>query len=779
MTQIDDRGTGYSGPRHASQINRGIPSQYVLLAVVAVFVVTSVLFTAFLLARYAEVERAKAELMGLSVANAAAAILDQHLTGMQTTLQTLATSPLLRSGDLNAFYQQAQQVKALENAEIDLRSATGERILTTRLPWGARIPDIPLPVEFRSGQLSTRVSNVYRGAITGKPQIAIITPVIVDGNVRYYLGISSETDRLLKVVQDAASSDWLVAVGDRRGTYVLRTRNHEEFSGKPGIPAFLAQATGTQGTFVGESAFGETVQVGYKRSPVSGWLIAASFRQTLLQAPLWNALYALAGFGILILVVSSAIALWLWGFVARPLRRLANASSRMGTADANFAVDTSLREFIDLREALSTASVEVQLNKVLLEARVQERTSELRQMNEELQAQIAARQTAEGQLRQIQKIEAIGQLTGGIAHDFNNMLSVILSSLKLFEKRHARGDSNAIGFIESARDGATRAANLTKRLLAFSRQQPLSPSVIQINQVVTGMSELLQRTLAGAISIETVLAAGLWRTHVDASQVENAILNLAVNARDAMTDGGRLTIETANYFLDENYVRTQDSLAAGQYVMLAVSDTGAGMPPDVLERVFDPFFTTKAPGMGTGLGLSQVYGFVKQSNGHIKIYSEPGEGTSVKIYLPRHSGDEASTEIRVAKLDSALNGSPERVILVVEDEDSLRHITVSLLEELGYTVIEAEGPANALEIIRTREDLSLLFTDVVMPEMSGRKLAEAAAAIRPGLPVLFTTGFTRNAIVHNGVLDSGVNFLPKPFSMEQLAEKIRDALSTD
>jgi CheY-like chemotaxis protein len=269
------------------------------------------------------------------------------------------------------------------------------------------------------------------------------------------------------------------------------------------------------------------------------------------------------------------------------------------------------------------------------------------------------------------------------------------------------------------------------------------------------------------------------KTNADASQVENAILNLAVNARDAMPDGGRLTIETANCFLDEDYVRTHEGVLAGQYVMLAVTDTGAGMPPDVLERVFDPFFTTKAPGMGTGLGLSQVYGFVKQSNGHIKIYSEPAEGTSVKIYLPRHTGEEARSEVRVTKLDPTLNGSPERVILVVEDEDDLRRITVSLLQELGYTVVEAEGPVNALEIIRERQDLSLLFTDVVMPEMSGRKLAEKAAAIRPELPILFTTGFTRNAIVHNGVLDRGVNFLPKPFSMEQLAAKIRDALGAE
>jgi CheY-like chemotaxis protein len=373
-------------------------------------------------------------------------------------------------------------------------------------------------------------------------------------------------------------------------------------------------------------------------------------------------------------------------------------------------------------------------------------------------------------------MEAVGQLTGGIAHDFNNMLSVIISSLNLFEKRHKRGDKDALKFIASAKDGANRAANLTKRLLAFSRQQPLEPSLVRLNQVVSGMSEMLQRTLGDSISVETVLAAGLWKTHVDATQVENALLNLAVNARDAMPDGGKLTIETANCFLDEEYTRTHRELPVGQYAMIAVTDTGAGMPQEVLDKAFDPFFTTKGPGLGTGLGLSQVYGFVKQSQGHIKIYSEAGEGTSVKIYLPRHTSEEPAAEKKPRRISSALAGSKDQIIIVVEDNEDLRHLTVSLLEEIGYSVLNAETPSAALAMIRERADICLLFTDIVMPEMSGRKLADEVAAFRPELPVLFTTGFTRNAVVHNGVLDSGVNFIAKPFSMEELAAKVRATL---
>lgn len=400
--------------------------------------------------------------------------------------------------------------------------------------------------------------------------------------------------------------------------------------------------------------------------------------------------------------------------------------------------------------------------------------AELTAANKLLSDEIATREEAEARLRQMQKMEAVGQLTGGIAHDFNNMLAVIVSAMNLIQRKLARGETDIGKFVDAAVDGANRAANLTARLLAFSRQQPLTPQTVDANRLVAGMSDLLRRALGESIQIETVLSGGLWKTHVDASQLENAVLNLAVNARDAMPEGGKLTIETANTHLDEGYMVHHPDVAPGHYVLVAVTDTGGGMPPEVVAKAFDPFFTTKAAGKGTGLGLSQVFGFVKQSRGHVAIYSEPGEGTTVKIYLPRQFGDKEEAEATDEKGEPARK--PSETILVVEDDERVRAVTVEALRELGYRVIQAGDAAEALRRLETHPAVSLLFTDIVMPGMNGRKLADEALAAHPVLKTLFTTGFARNAVSHNGVLDHGVNFIAKPFSMEQLARKIRDVL---
>ena len=395
--------------------------------------------------------------------------------------------------------------------------------------------------------------------------------------------------------------------------------------------------------------------------------------------------------------------------------------------------------------------------------------------NRELVGQIEARRAVEEQLVQSQKMEAVGQLTGGIAHDFNNTLAVVISAMSLLKKRLERGQYDVVQFADAAIDGARRAANLTNRLLAFSRLQPLTPEPIDANKMVSNMSELLHRTIGEHIEIETVLAAGLWRAEADPAQVESSILNLAINARDAMPEGGKITIETANCHLDDAYVASNHGVPPGQYVLIAVSDTGPGMTPEVLARAFDPFFTTKPVGKGTGLGLSQVYGFVKQSGGHIKIYSELGSGTVVKIYLPRSHGQEASERVRdaVAALPPV---DPATVVLVVEDDDHVRVVTVATLRELGYTVIHADRPSKALELLNATPRIDLMFTDVIMPEMNGRKLADEVLKLRPDTAVLFTTGYTQNAIVHNGVLDPGTDLLMKPFSVEQLASKVAAVL---
>lgn len=408
-----------------------------------------------------------------------------------------------------------------------------------------------------------------------------------------------------------------------------------------------------------------------------------------------------------------------------------------------------------------------------------ERVRRLRGANARLEAEVAARDAAEAQVRHMQRIESLGQLTGGIAHDFNNMLAIVIGSLDMARRRLSGAeDPRIIKCIDSANEGAQRAATLTTRLLAFSRQQPLEPKVLDVNRLVGSMSELLHRTIPETVSIETVLGAGTWRICADAAQLENAILNLAVNARDAMPSGGKLTIETSNGDLDERYARLHSEVTPGQYVLVSITDTGTGMPADVVERAIEPFYTTKGVGKGTGLGLSQVFGFVKQSGGHFKIYSEPGQGTTVKIYLPRHIGEDVAPGVTCVEGTGAPTGSPDTVVLVVEDEEQVRHMTADALRDLGYTVVEAADGAQALEQLSIQAKVDLLFTDVVMPNMTGKELAEKARAARPAIKVLYTTGYTRNAAVNNGAVDVGGAFIAKPFSLDTLARKVRSVLDS-
>jgi PAS domain S-box-containing protein len=381
---------------------------------------------------------------------------------------------------------------------------------------------------------------------------------------------------------------------------------------------------------------------------------------------------------------------------------------------------------------------------------------------------------ARAALAQAQKMEAVGQLTGGIAHDFNNMLTAILGGLELLEFRREVFTPATNRMLEVIRHAAERGAELTRRLLAFSRKQALAPTVTDINRLVADMSELLRRSLGESLSIQTVLAGGLWTAFVDPNQMESALLNLAVNARDAMREGGKLTIETGNAFLNEEYVRRAEDLVVGEYVFIAVSDTGTGMTPDVLEHAFEPFYTTKEVGRGTGLGLSQVYGFVKQSGGHVELYSEVGVGTTVKLYFPRTDVRPPPSNREAPPVAVIPQGS--ETILVVEDDEDVRGYTVNAVRHLGYNVLEAGDAPEALVALDTHPDIMLMFTDVGLPGMNGRELADAALANRPDLKVVFTSGYARTAIVNLGLLERGVNLLPKPFRIENLARILRSAL---
>jgi len=403
-------------------------------------------------------------------------------------------------------------------------------------------------------------------------------------------------------------------------------------------------------------------------------------------------------------------------------------------------------------------------------AKVTRDVTERKQAQDELQR-------VQQQLAASQKLEAVGQLSGGIAHDFNNLLMIVLGNLETAE-RNSRGLANSMNLqraLANAKRGAQRAAALTSRLLAFSRRQALDPQPINVNNFLNGLQEFLQRTLGERIEVQTVGSAGLWSIEADANHLESAIINLGINARDAMPDGGKLTVEAANVSADEDYCRVNPELSPGQYVIVCVTDTGTGMTADVLDHAFEPFFTTKESGQGTGLGLSQVYGFVKQSGGHVKIYSEVGQGTSIRMYFPRYHGEARPVDSDADEFRP--EGERLETILVVEDDADLRAYVSELLRDLNYRVTTASSAQAALTILLQEEaKVDLLLTDVVMPGINGRELGRRARQIRPGIKILYMTGYSRNAVVHQGRLDEGVELLEKPISQAKLALRVRELL---
>jgi len=411
---------------------------------------------------------------------------------------------------------------------------------------------------------------------------------------------------------------------------------------------------------------------------------------------------------------------------------------------------------------LAAAKLELETYAQELEHRVQDRTAELVAQQE--------------QLHQAQKMEAVGQLTGGLAHDFNNLLMIIIANLDLLDTM-LKGQPAAQKLVNAAIGASLRGAELTKQLLAFSRRQQLQPQPIDMNQLVSATAELLRRTLGEAIEIRTAFGQDVWTAEADPSQVESALVNLSINARDAMPAGGRLTIETANVTLDDAYAADNPDAVPGDYVMLAVTDTGTGMPPEVVKRVFEPFFTTKAVGKGTGLGLSMVYGFAKQSGGHVKIYSEPGHGTTLRLYLPKARDQQASEPLPDLGDGGSIQGNDE-IILVVEDNEDVRAVTARQLGILGYQVMLAETAAEAMAILQRGARVDVMFTDVVMPGgASGFDLAEQARALRPDLGILFTSGFTEVSLRNNAALEQSAGLLSKPYRLEALARKIKEALT--
>jgi signal transduction histidine kinase len=584
-----------------------------------------------------------------------------------------------------------------------------------------------------------------------------------------------------------------LAIADHNGTILVRIPDNANYAGKKFGPEYDAQLFAERpGTAEIIGIDGVARILGYVpvTVPPKGLYVGVG----LTKADAFAGIDDATRFGLLLIILGLSIGLlvaWLGGhyFISRPIDRLALAAAQWG--HGNFAARTGLgpgrSELTRLGDTFDAMAGQLQQQQrenanllATLENRVEERTQVLETTNRELLSEMQRRERAEDALRHVQKIEALGQLTGGVAHDFNNILQVILASLDAVQRRLARSGSITEGDggeqVKAAIRSAERATVLTQQLLAFARRQPLAPQLVDLNRLVQGMSDLLRRTLGEVIDIETVLAGGLWPVSADVSQLESAIVNLAVNARDAMPGGGKLTIETANTFLDEEYASGHEEVRTGQYVLLAITDSGAGMSKEILDQAFDPFFTTKEIGQGTGLGLSQVYGFIKQSGGHVKIYSQPGDGTTVKMYLPRLVAPADAARASAQPEDAAPQGRNE-LILVVEDEPDVRATTVTMLRDMGYGVIEAADGASALQLLASSDDIRLLFTDIGLPGgLNGRQLADRACELRPGLAVLYTTGYARNAVVHHGVLDPGVELMVKPFTYAALATKIRSLI---
>ena len=712
-----------------------------------------------------------------------AALVDNEIETHIAIASTLSRSPTLLSDDLKTFSKEASDaLQFVPGSWLTVRRPSGEVLMSTLVPFGTPLKEAA-PAPGLSPAFASRepfISDLSTDPDTKRVSAMVDIPVFEGDRPLYLISISLVPERFLALFKDKYTNGEVVAILDRNRKFVARVPSHETRVGTLASEGWRAAIDKAREDIIqNKTVEGDWSNTAY--SPTrNGWTVGVARLEKQIQNPLRGILVTSFAVSLALAALSFMLAVLIARNVSSGMGALTRAAQAVGEGNAIADFPTPFAEATTLSDTLLKASAELdnrgralEKAKAVLEQKVEERTAELK-------AELARREEAEATLRHAQKIETIGQLTGGIAHDFNNMLTVIMGNLDTVQRRMQtiEGAATLSRPIESAQQGARNAAKLTHRLLAFARQQPLEPEPISINNLVSGMSDMIIRTVGEQVKIETVLGAGLWTTFADANQLENSLVNLIVNARDAMPNGGKLTIETTNTYLDDSYVQRIGDIKPGHYAMLSVTDAGTGIPKDKLERIFEPFFTTKTAGKGTGLGLAMVYGFVRQSGGHIRVYSEMGQGTTVKIYLPRYTDStniaampKAASDHRIAESPRARKGE---TIVLVEDDHAVSEYAVSVLEDLGYRVLTAQDGTEGLAVVNAAKRIDLLFTDVVLGgELNGRQLADAVKKLKPDVPVLFTTGYTRNAIIHHGKLDTGVNLLNKPYTQRDLALKTR------
>jgi signal transduction histidine kinase len=684
--------------------------------------------------------------------------IDRQIIAIEAELQVLAVSPSLQSEDLYPFYQQMYAALPLQGTVIVLLDTKGQQLLSTARPFGAPLPRAT-NTEMHERVVATgkpQVSDLIMGAVLQRPVVAVGVPVFHDGNVAFVLVMGLGSEILSKLLrQPDLSPDWVVAIFDRKGIIVARNRELDRFLGKPAAPIIREAIAGPVDNWIPNvTSEGIRVYSTFRRSTVTGWTAAIGVPRGFVDAPRRRAQFLAFGGGGAVLALSLSLAWWMAQAIRRPVEALTAATKAVASGVPIIDVNGGVRELNQAGDALRATAAALARNQQELEGIVAERTEQLR-------AEIEARKQAEATLLQSQKMEAIGQLTGGIAHDFNNLLTIASGSLEMLEARVS--DEKSLHLLQNAQSAISRGAKLTTSLLAFARKQRLEPVLANLNSVIIEMDEMVRRSLGPSVEIRHAFASELWPVQIDLSQIETALLNIAINARDAMPGGGILLFETANVS-----ACPPEEMAGRDCVLVSVHDTGTGMSPDVMERAFEPFFTTKEVGRGTGLGLSMVFGVVHQSGGVVRLRSELARGTTVLIYLPRaaHAALPATGRDASAGVQSGAGAH----ILVVDDDAAVRWVTVECLRGAGYRVVEADSGRAALTLLKRDEPCDLVVMDHVMPGLSGQDTVRLARRGRPELKVLFLSGYATLGEAGGDI------WLQKPFKTQTLADAVSRAL---